>query len=382
MASRAGSTGIDASLYRREGQWCTALFDASLGTTAAHEAADELPETVSKILASQQASEADISAIRDALVPASGCPAPVARFVAVNNGEVVVNELIQGLKVQDPDVDCGPFPNLVALARARGGQFPYLVAEASRDGGEVRLYHSSIQAVGDRRGVTGDPEEAHHARKVPGRYDEPKNQSATEEIWRRNADELAKQIDELARENYVKLIVLAGDVKARELVVSQMAPANKAITTTLDQHTRTGGADQAVFAAAVAEHVNEVVDRELKELSEKIGNRTGNGRSDLALGFDAVVTALQQAQASTVLVNQFQDDESLVALTSEPWLEGEDSDDNAELVLGSWPAPEVLLRATALTDATIRYVPEGVLPEGVGIAALLRWPTGEARPAE
>ncbi len=380
MASRAGSTGIDASLYRREGPWCTALFDASLGTTAAHEAADALPDQVGKLLASQQAAEADIQALTGALASASGHRAPVARFVAVNNGEVVLDELIQGLKVQAPEVDCGPFPNLVPLARARGGQFPYLVAEAGRDGGEVRLYHSSVQGVDESRGVTGDPEEAHHAHKVPGRYDEPKNQSATEEIWKRNAVELANQIDEMAREHFVKLIVLAGDVKARELVVGQLGTASKSITTMLEQNTRAGGADQGAFAKAVADHVDGVLAAELKALAEKVANKSGNGRAELAVGFDEVVEALQQAQASTVLVNQYQDDESLVALSSEPWLTGEESEDHAELVVGSWPAPEVLLRATAMTDASIRYVPEGVLPEGVGIAALLRWPKGEQAP--
>lgn len=380
MASRAGSTGIDASLYRREGPWCTALFDASLGTTAAHEAADALPDQVGKLLASQQAADADIRALTGALASASGHRAPVARFVAVNNGEVVLDELIQGLKVQAPEVDCGPFPNLVPLARARGGQFPYLVAEAGRDGGEVRLYHSSVQGVDESRGVTGDPEEAHHAHKVPGRYDEPKNQSATEEIWKRNAVELANQIDEMAREHFVKLIVLAGDVKARELVVGQLGTASKSITTMLEQNTRAGGADQGAFAKAVADHVDGVLAAELKALAEKVANKSGNGRAELAVGFDEVVEALQQAQASTVLVNQYQDDESLVALSSEPWLTGEESEDHAELVVGSWPAPEVLLRATAMTDASIRYVPEGVLPEGVGIAALLRWPKGEQAP--
>ena len=40
MANRAGSTGIDATLYRKEGPWCTAFVDASLGTTSAQEAAD------------------------------------------------------------------------------------------------------------------------------------------------------------------------------------------------------------------------------------------------------------------------------------------------------------------------------------------------------
>ncbi|KAA0975147.1 hypothetical protein FQ154_14175 [Paeniglutamicibacter gangotriensis] len=374
MASRAGSTGIDASLYRREGQWCTALVDVSLGTTSAQEAVDSLPSQVGKLLGSQQASDADIEALTAALVSAEGHASPVARFVAVNNGEVVVDEIIDGLKVEFADVDCGPFPNLVALARARGGQFPYLVAEAGKDGGEVSLYHSSVKGADESRGVTGDPDEAHHARKVPGQYDEPKNQSNTEEIWRRNADELAKQIDELARENYVRLIVLAGDVKAREMVAGMLAVAHKPITSILDQHTRTGGADQAAFAAAVQERVDEVLGRDVQELSERVANRSGSGRPELALGFDEVVAALQQAQAATVLVNQYQDDETLTALNAEPWLCGEDSGDHAESVMGSWPAPEVLLRATALTDASIRYVPDGVLPEGTGIAALLRWP--------
>ncbi|EMQ98459.1 hypothetical protein ACIGB6_16145 [Paeniglutamicibacter gangotriensis] len=374
MASRAGSTGIDASLYRREGQWCTALVDVSLGTTSAQEAVDSLPGQVGKLLGSQQASDADIEALTAALVSAEGHASPVARFVAVNNGEVVVDEIIDGLKVEFADVDCGPFPNLVALARARGGQFPYLVAEAGKDGGEVSLYHSSVKGADESRGVTGDPDEAHHARKVPGQYDEPKNQSNTEEIWRRNADELAKQIDELARENYVRLIVLAGDVKAREMVAGMLAVAHKPITSILDQHTRTGGADQAAFAAAVQERVDEVLGRDVQELSERVANRSGSGRPELALGFDEVVAALQQAQAATVLVNQYQDDETLTALNAEPWLCGEDSGDHAESVMGSWPAPEVLLRATALTDASIRYVPDGVLPEGTGIAALLRWP--------
>lgn len=374
MASRAGSTGIDASLYRREGQWCTALVDVSLGTTSAQEAVDSLPGQVGKLLGSQQASDADIEALTAALVSAEGHASPVARFVAVNNGEVVVDEIIDGLKVEFADVDCGPFPNLVALARARGGQFPYLVAEAGKDGGEVSLYHSSVKGADESRGVTGDPDEAHHARKVPGQYDEPKNQSNTEEIWRRNADELAKQIDELARENYVRLIVLAGDVKAREMVAGMLAVAHKPITSILDQHTRTGGADQVAFAAAVQERVDEVLGRDVQELSERVANRSGSGRPELALGFDEVVAALQQAQAATVLVNQYQDDETLTALNAEPWLCGEDSGDHAESVMGSWPAPEVLLRATALTDASIRYVPDGVLPEGTGIAALLRWP--------
>lgn len=121
MALRADSNGIDASLYRRNGSWSTALVDASLGTTGAQEAADRLPDEVAKLLKSQQAQPQDVQALIGVLEPASGLRAPVARFVAVHDGEVVLNEIIPGLKVSSPSVDVGPFPNFTAIARARGG---------------------------------------------------------------------------------------------------------------------------------------------------------------------------------------------------------------------------------------------------------------------
>src|SRR5699024_844424 len=130
MALRADSNGIDASLYRKTGSWSTVLADASLGTTAAQEAADRLPDEVAKTLKSQQADPRDISAMTEALQPVEGLRAPVARMVAVHDGQVVLNEIIPGLKVENTAVDTGPFPNFVALARARGGAFSYLVAEA------------------------------------------------------------------------------------------------------------------------------------------------------------------------------------------------------------------------------------------------------------
>ncbi|MET1035015.1 MAG: hypothetical protein ABWX68_07270 [Arthrobacter sp.] len=376
MANRAGSNGIDATLYRTEGPWCTAFVDASLGTSAAQEAADGLPDTVARLLESQHAAPADIEAIRRAVRPAEGSPAPVARFVAVNKGEVVLDELVQGLRAGGPRVECGPFPNLVPLARARGGQFPYVVAEVGRDGGEIVLRHSAVPGISEERRVAGDPDEAHHARRVPGRYDEPQNRAATEEIWRRNADELARHIDEVARDSGARLVVVSGDVKARELVVSQLSDATRALTAELDVHSRTGGADPASVETAVQARVAEVLAADINELTEKIGNRAGGERPAAVLGFESVVGALQQAQAETVIVAGFQDEHSLLALAAEPWLATEDSGTPGAEILGSWPAPEVLLRAAALTDCSIRYVPSGVLPRGETIAALLRWPSG------
>lgn len=378
MALRADSNGIDASLYRKTGSWSTVLADVSLGTTAAQEAADQLPDAVAKLLKSQQAQADDISALTEALVPAEGLRAPVARCVAVHDGQVVLNELIPGLKVEKTSVDVGPFPNFVSLARARGGAFSYLVAEVGRDGGEVHLYNTTSPERVSSRGIVGLPEETHVARKVPGEYDQPKNQSAADEMARRNAEEVAELIREMARETYVRLIVISGDVKSRESVAEQLPSTLKPLAAMLDVNIRSGGGDRKAQEAEIHKLIDSVTAHDLQDLSDRVAEQNGNSKSHLALGIDQVVDALQQAKAETVLVNQYQDEHTLRALSAEPWLATEDDPNHAQIVIGQWPAPEVLLRATALTDATIRYVPDGVLPDGVGIAALLRWPRNGA----
>ena len=377
MALRADSNGIDASLYRRNGSWSTALVDASLGTTAAQEAADQLPGQVAKLLGSQQAQPQDIDALVRALEPVQGLPAPVARFVAVHDGQVVLDEVLPGLKVEAPQVDAGPFPNFTALARARGGAFSYLVAEVGRDGGEVHLYNTTSSQRLASRGVVGDPEDTHHARKVPGRYEQPKAQAAADEMVRRNTEEVAELLVSMAEENYVRLIVLSGDIKAREAVLAALPAAWREYAAVIDAHTRTGGASEKQVDEQILRLVEQAKAETLQGLKERIDAQAGNGRAQLALGLDEVVAALQSAQAEIVLVGQYQDEHTLRALSAEPWLDTADSANHAELVLGQWPAPEVLLRATALTDANIRYVPDGIIPASAGIAALLRWPKAQ-----
>ena len=98
-------------------------------------------------------------------------------------------------------MDVGPFPNFTALARARGGSFSYLVAEVGKDGGAVHLYNTTSRERIASQGIVGLPEEIHHARKVPGEYDQPKAQAAADEMVRRNADEVAELIKKMSAEN-------------------------------------------------------------------------------------------------------------------------------------------------------------------------------------
>jgi hypothetical protein len=95
-----------------------------------------------------------------------------------------------------------------------------------------------------------------------------------------------------------------------------------------------------------------------------------------------VLHALQQAQVEVLIMNDGAlAERRLLALGAEPWVASAGEQALGAQELGRVPAPAALLRAAALTDASVLLVPGGVLPQGTDVAALLRWPTGPAAPA-
>lgn len=71
----------------------------------------------------------------------------------------------------------------------------------------------------------------------------------------------------------------------------------------------------------------------------------------------------------------------MLALDAEPWIATAKEEALAAGILGEVPAHAALLRAAALTDARVLLVPGPVLPEGVDVAALLRWSPGPGVPS-
>jgi hypothetical protein len=121
---------------------------------------------------------------------------------------------------------------------------------------------------------------------------------------------------------------------------------------------------------------------EQQEVMDRLAMQEGQANPESATGMGSVVHALQQAQVDVLILNDAAlTERTLLALDAEPWIAAAEEESLAANVLGKVPAPAALLRAAALTDARILLVPGPVLPEGVDVAALLRWPTGPAVPA-
>ncbi|MBT2512451.1 Vms1/Ankzf1 family peptidyl-tRNA hydrolase [Arthrobacter sp. ISL-30] len=368
-----------ADLYRKQGPWCLVYVDAGTGTVDTLEATDVTPDNVHDALEAKGAGKKDLEAIEQALKPAVGEANPVSRFVLVRDGNTELNKILPGPLVTPERISIDPVPDLLPLVKHGLEEFPYVVAEVGRDDAEIRLHFAGRRQPADVREVEGTSE---NLKKVPGGgWSQGRFQHRTEEIWRRNADEVAGEIDRVIAQNNARLLVLAGDIRARGLVADQLSEPSKALLSVVDSHTHTGGADPELLNEEIEQSIARLWAAEHEDVIGRLAEQEGQANPESATGIGAVVHALQQAQVELLLLtDDGLSDHELLALDAEPWLATDEGESLNANVLGRVPAPAVLLRAAALTDARILLVPQAALPDGVNVAALLRWPTGPAVP--
>jgi Bacterial archaeo-eukaryotic release factor family 2 len=318
--------------------------------------------------------------MEQALQPETGIPSPVSRFVLVHQGKAELNEVMPGDRAGAERISVDPIPDLLPLVKHRPEDFPYVVAEVSREHGEIRLHYAGAGAPVSTEEVQGDTE---HIKKFQGGgWAHLRFQHHTEDVWRRNADEVAAEIDRVVGNSGARLVVLAGDIHARRLVQEQLSKASQALVSVVDSHTHTAGADHSLLEDQVNQRVAEQWATEQQEIMERLATQEGQANPESATGIGAVVHALQQAQVEVLIFNDAAlSERTLLALDAEPWIATAEEESLAANIVGKVPAPAALLRAAALTDARVLLVPGPVLPQGVDIAALLRWPTGPAAPS-
>ena len=369
-----------ADLYRKQGPWCAAYVNAGAGGVEGSEAAEVRPGDVRAVLAAQGATSADLEAMEVAVAPAYGLPAPISRYVLVREGTEELNELLPGALVAPGHVAVDLVPDLLPLLRHRPEDFPYLVVEASREDAEIRLAYVGRPGPAAVEGVAGTTDDIS---KLPGGegWGQNKQQRRSEETWRRNADDVAAQIDRIVDSSGARLIVLAGDVRARGLVYDQLAEAHKPLVSMIDSEPRPEDPHRQAFEDRVQERIALQWAAEQEQILDRLALQQGQANPESATGIGDVVTALQQAQVDVLILNDSAlADRQLLALGAEPWVATAEEQALGAEVLGQVPASAALLRAASLTDGTLLLVPDGVLPDGGDVAALLRWPTGPEVP--
>ncbi len=375
-----------ARLFELPGPWTTIYVEGSTGTVDGRANDEILPGSIAQDLQDAGAPEEDVEAAVAALgTTAKGLPDPVTRYVLVNGGQAVVDEFLPGGLVGPAVTATGPVPDLTPLVRHTPDDFAYIVAEVGHHGGEVYLRYANGDEEHPRAGgadavIEGDTD---HTRKLPGGgWGHRRMQGHAEKVWKMNAGEVASEIDRISAEHRAQLIVLAGDIRARQLVADQVSQESRAKLSIIEANTRAAGADEEPFLEEVQLLVARTIADHQHALLERLSEKEGQGSRTSAVGRGPVITALQQAQVESLLLETTAwKDETLLALDAAPWVATSEGEIAGAGVLGEVPAVAALLRAAALTDAQVTMYPSGAL-EAKPIAALLRWPTGPAVGAE
>jgi hypothetical protein len=269
-------------------------------------------------------------------------------------------------------------PYLVQLPRT----VPHVVAVVDRIGADLYAFGSveHPELVRDVTVTGGD----HPITKVhPGGWSNRRYHTRAENLWDANAGQVAAEVERLVPEVKAELVVLAGDVRARQLLREQLGPATRALVAETAAGGRSVGDDEDALAAAVADVVEQRYARDRDALVDRYRSQAGNpdgvdASRDRQDGLAATVEALREARVDTLLLRDDPRAGGTLFTGPEPTHVALEADTLTALGV-SKPRPDradaVLVRALAGTDARLLVLDDeqdGAQPEladGIGFVA-------------
>jgi hypothetical protein len=325
------------------------------------------------------APEADVAAVDEAVAADAGIPSPSVLYLLVRDGRAEVVERFLGERLGPEQVGYQRVPPVLPLVRHRAADIRYIVVEAGREGAHLRVELAGRAGADETEDVQGRTDSLPKVQ--AGGWSHRRYQMHSEEIWKQTQSEVADALEPIVLEYRPRFIVVAGDVRARQLLEDQLPPATRAMVIDVDAHTKADGSDDSALDQAISSAVNEHLRRELSDARDRAA--ANDSRSGV-LGVDEVVAALQQAQVDTlVLSSRFLGEGGTVrALGAEPWVARGDDDALGVPSVADVPVAEGLARAALLSSATVLVdetdeppagepMPDRPAPEPF---AVLRWP--------
>jgi hypothetical protein len=291
-----------------------------------------------------------------------------------------------------PVAELAPLPHLRHALADVPAAVPHLRVSISRAGGEIIAYLGP-----DLRAASGPAQQATRldrqetrrtgeitAESWPvhktslGGWSQSRYQRSAEHAWAENAKELATRVAQETSQSSPEFIVLAGDMRARSLLMDRLSPAVRELVVVLEAEVAADDAELAAVADATAARLAaQECERSLARWRELAD------RNQAVAGIQPTVAAVRDGQAGAVFLC---DDAARGSIT---WL-GTDGTDlatsQAELAERGVLAPlaeradEAIIRAAASTDAALFIVPGELASEYApkdGVCASLRYPLAE-----
>lgn len=336
--------GIDNASHRSEQRWRTLRGD----------------------LAAAGAPEAVLAEI-DGLVPDAH---QAGQTLAVVAGPTGILHIEHGPDLPPRDrAEVGPVPALLPIVAIRQGSPTHLTVLADRTGADITVHRHDRPQLHREAGGDDWP----LTRVKPGGWSQRRVQQRAENTWERNADDVAEHIAGLADRHRARLVVLAGDVRAVEMIQKALPPPVAGLVEVVGGGRSEDGSETR-FAEAVREHVTALVNRDVVDLLSKF--REELGQDDRAAdGPDQTLAALSRAQVEVLLVADSPAAGGTALFGPEPTQVGREAGPLGDMGVdqpGAAPLVDVAVRAAVGTGAAVAVVPAGDLPTG-GLGAILRW---------
>jgi Bacterial archaeo-eukaryotic release factor family 2 len=290
-------------------------------------------------------------------------------------GELVLSD---GLH-QPPAASTGtvsPLPHLLPYLAQRTTDVPHVVVVADRTGADLLAVSGGADVA--EQSVTGGQQHPIH-RTGRDEWSERHFQNRVENSWQSNANDVAAAVTDLVRTQGARLVVVAGDVRARNLIVDDLGSALGAGVTvvTIDEGGRAAGSSPEALQRAVHDQVLRQTWRERREVLEHLEQNLGR-EAYAVQGAAEVAAALRMAQVDTVVLSDDPSSTLRAWVGAQPTEFGLDDSEAAGFGVEAVQHDRydaALVRAVVGTGAKLVVTPgaHDYLRDGIG--ALLRFDT-------
>jgi hypothetical protein len=359
-------------VFAAAGPYATVCVDVTHNTENAAGELDLRVRAIAGKLTEQGAPEAVVDAVRARLLEGNdGGAAGTLRgraVVVASDGSVVLDQALVGAPSGEI-ADWSPQPELLPLLRQLPGRVPHIVVLTDRVGADI-TYVGATGQVEVEETVQGDD---FQIQKVQvGGWAHHRYQHNSENKWVHNADQVAEHLASMARRLDPQFILVAGDVRARQILTDRASDAWKDLVVSMDEGGRAAGADREPVDRREAELVAEHEARGVADAVEQIEAAAAHGLA--VTGTDAVVEAIRKGQVETLVISDEPEDEKLLVGDSPLVLGVNQHDMDALGTHGTVVAHDrALLAAAVASSAGVVVVPRSAMPDGRPVAAVLRY---------
>ena len=184
-------------------------------------------------------------------------------------------------------------PDLLPLLVQTPPRPPHLVVSANREGGQVLVMGGADS--GQEQQVQGTGWPVHKVKS--GGWSAERFQRSAEDAWEVNAKELAAAVVQAASGQRLEAVIVAGDVRARELLVSKLPDDLRRQVILVDRELPV---DSAELAQATDEALQQLEDSSARAQLETFRNQSGTGRA--VEGLAETVAALRDGQVAELFI--------------------------------------------------------------------------------